>query len=278
MVGISGLFIDGLNGLMPIIYNIIYTVVALVGAYIIKRLVTDRIIYSFARRAGLSKATAKPVKKFMGVLVYIGALFVILGIWNLKDLLLGMLAGAGVAGIVIGFAAKDVFSDILAGVMLFFDRPFKIGEAVNIGDVSGKVTDIGLRSTKIKTWDSIRVTIPNSKVESEVVTNYSHYDQRRLEIEVGVDYDTDIKKAVKTIEKTLKKKKLGILKEPGPQVLVKNFGGSSIDLEVRFWVGKEGPHSIPGYKSAVREEINKAFKKEKIEIPFQHVEILQKDK
>jgi small-conductance mechanosensitive channel len=264
--------------IIPIFWNVIYTIITILIAYIIKRAISDRIVTSFAKKTKVSDAVSKPIKKLFAVVIYIIAIIVILGIWNLKDITLGLLTGAGVIGIVIGFAAKDVFADILAGIILFFDRPFKIGEAIKIGDYSGKVEDIGLRSVKIKTWDGLRVTIPNSKVESEVVTNYSYYDKRRLDLVVGVDYGTDLKKATKVIRKVLKKKEFGILEDPEPRIMVDDFAPSSINLKILFWVSKQGPLPLYEYKSKLREEIKEAFKKNKIKIPFPHIEVIQRKK
>jgi len=261
--------------IVSIMWNIAYTIITIIIAYIIKRMISDRIISSFAKRTKVSEAVSKPIKKVFAIIIYLVALITILSIWNLKDITLGLLTGAGVIGIVIGFAAKDVFADILAGIILFFDRPFKIGEAIKIGDYSGKVEDIGLRSVKIKTWDGLRVTIPNSKVESEVITNYSYYNKRRLELVIGVDYKTDLKKATNVIKKILKKKKFGILDDPEPRIMVDDFAPSSINLKILFWVSKQGPIPIYEYKSKIREEIKEAFKKNKIKIPYPHIEIVK---
>lgn len=141
------------------------------------------------------------VKNFFGIIIYAIAFFVLLGVWNLRTTLTGLLAAAGMVGIVIELSLREVLSDLLAGIILFFDRPFRVGDSLVMGDIGGKVLDIGARSVKLKTWDGIFATIPNRKVASEVLKNYSKYTQRRLEVVVGVDYDSDLEKARKGIER-----------------------------------------------------------------------------
>lgn len=170
--------------MLTVIYQIIYSMVVIVAAWLAKRLISDRLIGNFTKKLELEEDEAKPIKKFFAVIIYIIVIFALLGIWHLRGTLTGLLAGAGIVGIVIGLAIRDVISDLLSGIILFFDRPFKIGDSLVIGNVGGKVLDIGLRSVKLKTWDGVFTTIPNRKVCSEVLKNYTKYNERRLEVAV----------------------------------------------------------------------------------------------
>ena len=143
----------------------------------------------------------------------------------------------------------------------------------------GTVLDIGLRSTKIKTFDGKFVTIPNSKVASSVVTNVSVYEGRRLELIVGVDYNTDLKKARKAIENTIfiLEKNGMIKKEPKTKIIIDEFAGSSINFKLMFWYDpaytKEHEIFFTEIRGALIEEIKRQFDKVGITIPFPQVTV-----
>lgn len=267
-------------------YQAAYTIGIIIGAFIVSRIL-DRAIGKFAERARFDKHTARPIMKLVNAAVYIAALFFLLGIWGLKTELTGLLAGAGIAGIVIGFATKDIFSDLLAGIMLFFDRPFKIGHTVNIEKLWGIVEDIGIRSTKIKTFDNKFIVIPNSKVAKSIITNVSIYEGRRIELNVGVDYKTDLKKAEKAIRRALVKlQKQGmVLKDSEKRknlIFLNSFGDSSINFRILFWYDPEytKKHGIwfGIIKSEFIDAIHREFKKSRIGIPFPQVDVHMKRK
>lgn len=263
-----------------IIYQIILSVAVVAAAWLAKKFISDRLIDNFTKKIKLKDHAAKPIKKIFGVVIYIVAIFVLLGIWGLRGTLTGLLAGAGIIGIVIGFATRDVVSDLLAGIVLFFDRPFEIGDAIVIGDLGGKVLDIGLRSVKIKTWDGVFVTIPNRKVHSEVVKNYTHYHTRRLDFVVGVDYDSDLNKVREIFNRILERKDLPVLREPAPMFFLDKLGPSSIDFKILFWFSYQDMEkagiSFFNLKGKIIQTIVEEFKKEKITIPFPQITLSQR--
>jgi len=264
-----------------IFFQVIYSVALVVGAYLVIKIIS-RAISKFSEKAKLDKHTIKPMIKLVKVIVWLIALISLLGVWGLTGPLSGLLAGAGVMGIVIGFAAKDVFADLFAGIMLFFDRPFKIGHVINIGKLWGIVEDIGLRSTKIKTFDGKFVTIPNTKVAGEMVANVSIYEGRRLELVVGVDYDTNIKKAKSAIEKAAKRlvREKKINPEPPVKVFADGFGDSSINFKVLFWYNPEytKEHGLwfTEIKAELMEAIKQEFDKSGIVIPYPQVTLSER--
>ena len=269
--------------MMPeIIKNVFYQIISSIGviiaAWLAKKFISDRLIDNFTKKLKFKDHAAVPIKKTFAILIYVIAVFVLLGIWGLRGTLAGLLAGAGIVGIVIGFATRDIISDLLAGIILFFDRPFEIGDGITIGDIGGKVLDIGLRSVKIKTWDGVFVTIPNRKVHSEVVKNYSKYSQRRLEITVGVDYDSDLEKVREAIQNALNRGDLPILKEPAPIIALEKLSPSSIDFKVLFWFSSDIEIPWINLRGKVLQAIVEEFKKVGITIPFPQVTISQREK
>jgi len=263
--------------MLTVIYQIVYCVVVIVAAWLAKKFVSDRLIDNYTKKLKLEEHEAKPIKKFFTVIIYITAFFVLLGVWHLRGTLIGLLAGAGIVGIVIGLALRDVISDLLAGIILFFDRPFKIGDALVIGDVGGKVLDIGLRSVKLKTWDGVFATIPNRKVCSEVLRNYTRYARRRLEIVVGVDYDSDLEKVREAITKALNREDVPILKDPEPIVALETLDTSSINFKVLFWYSYDIGIPWITLRGKLSEAIVEEFRKQKISIPFPQVTISSRE-
>lgn len=208
--------------------------------------------------------------RFSGVLLY--ATGIILALDTIGLNVMPFIAGAGVAGIAIGFAAKDTLSNLLAGVLLLIDRPFEIGDRIEVWSSPansatwGDVIDIGLRATKIKTTDNIIIVIPNNEIMLRDIINYTAMTESiRVRIPIGVSYDTDIEKAKEAIIKTALEMDWA-LRDPAPKVVVRNFGESSVDLEARIWIGdaRKRMDTI----SFVADNVKKAFDEAGIEIPY----------
>jgi small-conductance mechanosensitive channel len=188
------------------------------------------------------------------------------------------IAGAGVAGIAIGFAAKDTLSNLIAGVLLIIDRPFEVGDRIEVwsapaGSASwGDVIDIGLRATKIKTTDNIVIIIPNNEIMMRDIVNYTIISTKiRVRINVGVAYDADIEKA-KDLIINVATSVDWISKTPAPKVVVRNFGESSVDLQLRVWI--DDARKRMDTISHVTDKIKTAFDKQGIEIPYPKRDII----
>lgn len=177
-----------------------------------------------------------------------------------------ILASLGLAGFAIGFAAKDTISNILAGFFILIDRPFKIGDRVDLGGTYGDVVDIGLRTTKVKTLDFQIVIVPNSTIVSSNVINHSLPNlNEKVKIPFGVSYGSDISKAKKIIVEAAKKTE-DTLKEPEPKAYFTEFGESSLNIILVVWIADLKK------KMVVTDKINSVvwerFQKEGIEVPF----------
>lgn len=195
---------------------------------------------------------------------------IILGtIWALAQVnfnVTGFVAGLGIAGFTIGFALKDIAENFVAGILLLLQQPFDIGDAVEVAGYGGTVTTIEIRSTTIRTWDGLLVIIPNASVYSNPITNYSKVDKRRINLTVGVAYDTDLDQAEQVIMEVVDKLP-GIKHDPAPFVTFNEFADSSITASIYFWIDT----SEAGYfeaQHAVVKNIKVAFEREGIEIPF----------
>jgi len=218
------------------------------------------------------------LKKFAGAIIYITAIIIALDMLGVN--VMPFIAGAGVAGIAIGFAAKDTLSNLIAGVLLIIDRPFEVGDRIEVwtaptGSATwGDVIDIGLRATKIKTTDNIVIVIPNNEIMKRDIINYTLITSKiRVRINIGVAYDADMEKAKELIIKVAHTAEW-IAKDPVPKVVVRNFGESSVDLQLRVWINdaRKRMDTI----SYITDNTKTLFDKEGIEIPYPKREIFIK--
>ncbi|MBD1396169.1 mechanosensitive ion channel [Pontibacter sp. JH31] len=147
----------------------------------------------------------------------------------------GLLAGAGLSAFVVGFALKDIAENFLAGIILAFNRPFRVEDTVQVRDFIGKILALNLRSTQMKTFDGKDIYIPNSILLKEVVTNYTRDGLLRIEFLIKIDYQHDFETVAAIIVKNVEQLE-GVLKEDKPAVVIEEFTNSGMSLRVLFWV------------------------------------------
>lgn len=175
-----------------------------------------------------------------------------------------LLAGFGVAGLIIGFALQDTLSNFASGMMILIYRPYDVGDLINAAGVTGKVSHMSLVSTTIKTLDNQRLIIPNNKIWGDTINNITVEHQRRVDMTFGIGYSDDIEKAERVLIEIVQAHPL-ILKEPMPTVKLHTLGESSVDFVVRPWVSPEDYWDV--YWDVTR-EVKMRFDKENISIPF----------
>ncbi|WP_131668437.1 mechanosensitive ion channel family protein [Psychrobacter pygoscelis] len=146
-----------------------------------------------------------------------------------------LIGALGIGSVAIGFAFKDIFQNLLSGILLLLSEPFRIGDQIISGDFEGTVEDIKIRATTIRTYDGTQVVIPNSDLYTSALTVNTAYKQRRLHIDVGIGYEDDIEEAKAVILTALKNTET-VSKLAEPSVIATGFGGSSIDLTVRWFI------------------------------------------
>lgn len=184
------------------------------------------------------------------------------------------LAGLGVVGIAVGFAAQETIANMIAGFLIFWDRPFRVGDWVSTQDRYGEVRDITLRTTRLRTHDNTFVVIPNKQVIGELLVNHSMYGESRVGVSVGIAYKESIDDARAVILDAVRGLE-GVLATPAPSVVVDELGDSSVNLVVRVWVA-EAVNEVP-VKFRVVEASKKALDAAGIEIPFPHLQLFVDD-
>lgn len=192
------------------------------------------------------------------------AFFIALNIAGLSGRLSTIIAAAGITGIVLGFSAQTVVANFISGIFMYFDKPLKIGDPVEVAGYSGVVHDIRILSTRIRTWDGLLVRIPNEKLFNSDIKNLQKYPARRVDIVVGIAYKEDAQRAIDVIKKTLDEMPY-VLAEPEPMVFVDNLGDSSVNIAVRAWAPSERWFDV---RWQIVQKIKEALDREGIEIPF----------
>lgn len=178
----------------------------------------------------------------------------------------------GAAGLAIGLALQGSLSNLAGGVLIISLRPFKVGDYIDGAGHSGTITEIGLFYTHMTTVDNRVIIIPNATIANSSVTNYVFYPTRRLDLEFGVDYSSDINKVKAVLMDTIMKHPL-VLKDPEPFVRLAAHSDSSLVFKTRIWV------NTPDYWSLnfdLQEQVKLAFDANDIEIPYPHMVIQSK--
>lgn len=174
---------------------------------------------------------------------------------------------AGALGVGIGFGLQNITNNFVSGIIILFERPIKVGDRIEVGNVSGDVVKISMRATTVVTNDNISIIVPNSEFISSQVINWSHTDRRvRFNYPIGVAYKEDPEKIKKILLKVADDNE-DVLKNPPPDVLFDGFGDSSINFILRVWTSVY--INRPGVlKSKLYYEIFRRFREEGVEIPF----------
>jgi len=176
------------------------------------------------------------------------------------------LAGLGILGFTVGFALQDVMKNFAAGVILLIQQPFHIDEFIGVTGFDGQVLEIDLRATEMRALDGRIVSIPNADVLAHPIVNYTRANRRRIELPVGVGYDTDTELARKVVFEAIQNVP-GFMTEPAPVIGFSNFGDSALQLDTYFWIDTAKTNPLAA-KDAAFTLIKSALDKEEIDIPF----------
>ncbi|MCB0748279.1 MAG: mechanosensitive ion channel [Ignavibacteriae bacterium] len=180
--------------------------------------------------------------------------------------LTGLAVVLGFLSVGIGFGLQNITSNFIAGLILLFERPIKVGDRVTVSDTEGDVLHINIRSTTIRSLNNIAYIVPNSDFISTTVVNWSHIDKKiRVDLDVGVSYNSDLDLVLKVL-KDLAMENKEILKTPEPEVQLREFGDSSWNMKLRVWI--ENPNRHYYVRSDLNCAIVRKFKENGIEIPF----------
>ncbi len=212
---------------------LLLTLVIILIALFVGRIVRNVIDRAVQKVPALDQSVGKIFYSIARTFIWLFAVLIILDLFGFNTA--SLLTVLGAAGLAVGLAMKDSLSNIAAGLMLLLLRPYKVGDYVDCGTVSGTIKEMGLFTTTLSTPDGIFIAAPNSVIFGNPVKNYSRNDTRRVDITVGISYGDSLPQGIKILQELLEKNET-ILKTPAPQVLVADLADSSVNLTLRFWV------------------------------------------
>lgn len=252
--------------LLPLLLKVAIAIGILIAGWVITKLIVKGVerYLTKARTDALLVRFATTVANAALLLIVIIAVLSSLGI-NTTSLV----ALIGAAGLAVGLALQDSLENFASGVMLMLQRPFTIGDLVEAAGATGLVEEVSLFTSTLHTPDNRKVIVPNGEIYSGVITNYSAYPIRRVDMVFGIGYDDDIRKATQIMQEILENDER-VLKEPEPVVAVGGLADSSVNFQVQPWVRTE---DYGGVKSAVTEKIKLAFDANGISIPYPQMDV-----
>lgn len=233
-----------------------------------------RILRKYLAKRTEDLLIAQFIVRMIYILMIIIGIVIALDAGGLNGTATKLMAGAGVSAVILGFAFKDIGENFLAGIFLAFKRPFRIGDLVDVQDIKGRITGLNLRETLVKTLDGKDVFIPNSIIIKNPIINYTLDGYFRDSFIVGLDYGENTAKAIDIIHKTIRGLNNGLGTGKDPQIVVKDLGSSTLNLEVHFWLVTDKPEfNIPGLRTMVVTEVLEALDEEGFYMPASIMEI-----
>lgn len=267
---ISLMLITALQGAMSIFISIIKSALIIIWVIALAKISTILIYGILGKIAAKTETTLDDemlplFENITKIVLYFLGLAMILQVWSID--VTPLLASAGIVGIAVAFAAQNTIAHIFGGISVYFDKPFKVGDRIQLesGEL-GDVIDVGIRSTRIQTLDETMIVIPNDKIANAKIINFNAPSPRmNVKINIGVAYGSDVAKAKKTLLK-IAKDIPEALKEPEPVVLFTEHGEFSLKFVLIVWISNPTLKGILIDK--VNEGIDREFRKAGINIPF----------
>ena len=261
-VGLSPAFAD------PIGYAA-QGIVVFVVLYIVGKVAVLPLADRAMDRQGLDHHARNPLQKVALAVVIFVALAVGFGAAGRGSLLTSLATIAAAATLAIGLALQDVLKNFVAGVFIFAENPFRIGDWIEWDDNAGVVEDISLRVTRVRSFDNELLTVPNSQLTDNVLTNPVDADKLRVKFVFGIGYDDDIERATDVIleEATAHD---DIMDDPAPSVRLTELGDSSVGLQSRIWIAEPSRADFVSIRGEYVTAVKRRFDEEGIDIPYPH--------
>lgn len=249
--------------------KLLLVVLAFGAAYTVTR-ITKGVVRVGEDRDAISIHQREVLHHIIQIVIFLPAVLFSLALFGVRAS--NLLLSAGAAGVVLGLAARQTLGAIIAGFVVLFSRPFEVGDWVRIDENEGIVTDISVVNTQIRTFDDEHVMIPNDQITDSPITNLSRTDRLRVQVDVGVDYDTDIEHAARVAVEAMESCE-EVMEDQVPDVVLERFGDSAVVLNLRFWIDDPSIRRKWAAQNAVIEAVKSAFEREGIKIPFPQREL-----
>lgn len=246
--------------------NLVIAIILLIVTYFVAkqvRKIAENLLARVSHSVALNNLAATLVQT--GILL-MGTFFV-LGILKLDKTVTSLLAGVGIIGLALGFAFQDIAANFISGVIIAVRKPFGVGDVIETNDYFGTIERINMRTIDLRRVTGELVKVPNRKVFENVLINFTHYGIRRIDLKLGVSYAEDLERVQEVVKQATSGIK-GMIENREVEVVYDEFGESSINFLVRFWIQYKRQTDYVHAKSAAIIKIKKAFDAENIQIPF----------
>ncbi|WP_305065540.1 mechanosensitive ion channel family protein [Methanococcoides sp.] len=248
-------------------FDILSALIVLVLGIIVAK-VLIKIFKNGLQKTDLPELIVEFLSKFILALLYVAVLLATVSMLgsDISSVIVGLSA---VIGLILGFGMQDTLTNIAAGIWIATLRPFDKGEFLVVNGFSGSVHEVGIMATELLTPDNKLITIPSKLVWGSPIVNATRMPTRRVDVDVGVSYDTKLEDALQVAIELMKENAM-VLAEPAPAVVTTALADSSVNLQLRAWTNTE---DYWGVKGALTNGILKAYKEEGIEIPFPQLDV-----
>lgn len=263
---ISGKLETWLTSAIEMLPNLVLALLVVIAFYVLAKVIRKFVGKTLSRVTD-NKTVTGLAQTLLAILVLGVGFFFALSILNLDGTVTSLLAGAGIIGLALGFAFQDIAANFIAGVLLSIRHPFGIGDIIETNGLFGTVEKLNLRNTILRTPQGQFIYVPNKVVYENPFTNYTKIGKRRIDLACGVSYGDDLEKARKIAVDTLSS--LDMRDESKEvQFYYNEFGDSSINFSIRFWINFDRLPDFWGAQSEAIMALKKAYDQNDIMIPF----------
>ena len=242
-------------------------VVVVAAFFLLGRTVVRPLLDRVLDARGLDTHAKRPLRKIANVVVVFAGIAVGFGLAGYGDFLQSLATIAAAATLAIGFAMQDVIKNFVAGIFIFTDKPFRIGDWIEWDGHSGIVEDISFRVSRVRTFDNELLTVPNSQLTDGVIKNPVAKDTLRLQFLFGIGYDDDIEHATEIIVEEAERHP-DVLGDPAPSVRLTELADSYVGLKSRIWIANPSRADFVKIRGEYVTNVKERFDEEGIEIPF----------
>ncbi|TKX74825.1 mechanosensitive ion channel family protein [Halorubrum sp. GN11_10-6_MGM] len=267
IVAVAGTLEPYLGPLTGLVVDAAIFLAVVVATYVIYKSVVTSLAQRVFDRQGLDEHARRPLQKIVAFLVLFAGVTVAFGAAGYQGFLRSLATIAAAATLAIGFALQDVIKNFVAGVFIYTDKPFRIGDWIEWNDNSGIVEDISFRVTRVRTFDNELLTVPNHTLTSDVVKNPVAKKTLRLKFVFGIDYEDDVEKASEIIVEEGEKSG-AILEEPAPSVRLTELADSYVGLQSRIWIEDPSRADFVKARADYVKAVKARFDEEGISVPF----------
>ncbi|GAA0508553.1 Mechanosensitive ion channel [Halorubrum aquaticum] len=263
----------GLSGIAATIAVFLFTVFKFVAGFVGVLLLGKLVFVPGVERAIASRGLDEAVKSLgssvANAVVWVAAIAIGFTLAGYGAFLSAFAVFGGAIALAVGFAAQDLLGNFVAGIFILKDKPFEVGDWIEWNGNAGRVEDIDLRVSRVRTFDNERITVPNGDLANNAVTNPVAYETLRQKFVFGIGYDDDIAQATDVIVEKAEAHE-GILEDPAPSVRVVELGDSAVGLQSRWWIDEPDRGDFVRVRSEYVTAVKEAFDEAGIDMPYVH--------